>query len=235
MAAASEQYFQAKLSKEQVSKILGPPLPKEKYENNEQAGVVVGLAYTAVGGDILFIETSLSRGKGRLTLTGNLGGVMKESAHIALEYLKSKSDRLKIPHEVFDNWNVHLHVPEGATPKDGPSAGITMLTALASAFTQRKVRPKLAMTGEITLRGQVLPVGGIKEKVLAAKRANIQTIVMAEDNRRDVEEIEPSYLTGIHFEYVSTMEQVLQYALLGTQVKGAMQLMPPASSKPIPS
>lgn len=235
VAAASEQYFQAKLSKEQVSKILGPPLPKEKYENNEQAGVVVGLAYTSVGGDILFIETSLSRGKGRLTLTGNLGGVMKESAHIALEYLKSKADRLKIPHEVFDNWNVHLHVPEGATPKDGPSAGITMLTALASAFTQRKVRPKLAMTGEITLRGQVLPVGGIKEKVLAAKRANIQTIVMAEDNRRDVEEIEPSYLTGIHFEYVSTMEQVLQYALLGTQVKGAMQLMPPASSKPIPS
>ena len=235
VAAASEQYFHAKLSKEQVSKILGPPLPKEKYENNEQAGVVVGLAYTAVGGDILFIETSLSRGKGRLTLTGNLGGVMKESAHIALEYLKSKADRLKIPHEVFDNWNVHLHVPEGATPKDGPSAGITMLTALASAFTQRKVRPKLAMTGEVTLRGQVLPVGGIKEKVLAAKRANIQTIVMAEDNRRDVEEIEPSYLTGIHFEYVSTMEQVLQYALLGTQVKGAMQLMPPASSKPIPS
>jgi len=206
-------------------------LPREKYENNEQAGVVVGLAYTAVGGDILFIETSLSRGKGRLTLTGNLGGVMKESAHIALEYLKSKSDRLKIPHEVFDNWNVHLHVPEGATPKDGPSAGITMLTALASAFTQHKVRPKLAMTGEITLRGQVLPVGGIKEKVLAAKRANIQTIVMAEDNRRDVEEIEPSYLAGIHFEYVSTMEQVLEYALLGSQVKGAIRLMEPAPIK----
>lgn len=231
VAAASDQAFQAKMSKDEVSKILGPPLPREKYENNEQAGVVVGLAYTAVGGDILFIETSLSRGKGRLTLTGNLGGVMKESAHIALEYLKSKSDRLKIPHEVFDNWNVHLHVPEGATPKDGPSAGITMLTALASAFTQRKVRPKLAMTGEITLRGQVLPVGGIKEKVLAAKRANIQTIVMAEDNRRDVEEIEPSYLAGIHFEYVSTMEQVLEFALLGSQVKGAIRLMEPAPIK----
>jgi ATP-dependent Lon protease len=232
VAAASEHYFQTKLNKEQVSKILGPPLPKEKYENNEQAGVVVGLAYTAVGGDILFIETSLSRGKGRLTLTGNLGGVMKESAHIALEYLKSKADRLKIPHEVFDLWNVHLHVPEGATPKDGPSAGITMLTALASAFTQRKVRPKLAMTGEITLRGQVLPVGGIKEKVLAAKRANIQTIVMAEGNRRDVDEIEPSYLSGIHFEYVSTMEQVLEYALLNTQVKEAIQLMAIPSTNP---
>jgi len=231
VAAASDQAFQAKMSKDEVSKILGPPLPREKYENNEQAGVVVGLAYTAVGGDILFIETSLSRGKGRLTLTGNLGGVMKESAHIALEYLKSKSDHLKIPHGVFDNWNVHLHVPEGATPKDGPSAGITMLTALASAFTQHKVRPKLAMTGEITLRGQVLPVGGIKEKVLAAKRANIQTIVMAEDNRRDVEEIEPSYLAGIHFEYVSTMEQVLEYALLGSQVKGAIRLMEPAPIK----
>jgi len=232
VAEASYLPFQAKLSKNQVSKILGAPLPREKYENNEQAGVVVGLAYTAVGGDILFIETSLSRGKGRLTLTGNLGGVMKESAHIALEYLKGKSDRLKIPHEVFDNWNVHLHVPEGATPKDGPSAGITMLTALASAFTQRKVRPKLAMTGEITLRGQVLPVGGIKEKVLAAKRANIQTIIMAEDNRRDVEEIEAGYLRGLSFEYVSTMDQVLESALLGAKVKDAIPLTAVVSSSP---
>ncbi|MFZ9699904.1 MAG: endopeptidase La [Flavobacteriales bacterium] len=224
VAEASYEFFMSKIGKSDLVKILGPALPKEQYENNEQAGVVVGLAYTAVGGDILFIETSLSRGKGRLTLTGNLGGVMKESAHIALEYLKSKSDRLGLSHEVFDHWNVHLHVPEGATPKDGPSAGITMLTALASAFTQQKVRPKLAMTGEITLRGQVLPVGGIKEKVLAARRANIETIVMCEDNRRDVEEIEPSYLKGLHFEYVRSMDQVLDFALLKTKVKNAISV-----------
>lgn len=225
VAEASYEFFMSKIGKSDLVKILGPALPKEQYENNEQAGVVVGLAYTAVGGDILFIETSLSRGKGRLTLTGNLGGVMKESAHIALEYLKSKSDRLGLSHEVFDHWNVHLHVPEGATPKDGPSAGITMLTALASAFTQQKVRPKLAMTGEITLRGQVLPVGGIKEKVLAARRANIETIVMCEDNRRDVEEIEPSYLKGLHFEYVRSMDQVLDFALLKTKVKNAISVV----------
>lgn len=224
VAEASSEPFASKIGKAELVKSLGPALPKEQYENNEQAGVVVGLAYTAVGGDILFIETSLSRGKGRLTLTGNLGGVMKESAHIALEYLKSKSDRLGLSHEVFDQWNVHLHVPEGATPKDGPSAGITMLTALASAFTQQKVRPKLAMTGEITLRGQVLPVGGIKEKVLAARRANIETIVMCEDNRRDVEEIEPSYLKGLHFEYVRSMDQVLDFALLKTKVKNAISV-----------
>jgi len=234
VAEASHEFFMSKMGKADLVKILGPALPKEQYENNEQAGVVVGLAYTAVGGDILFIETSLSRGKGRLTLTGNLGGVMKESAHIAYEYLKSKSDRLGLSHEVFDHWNVHLHVPEGATPKDGPSAGITMLTALASAFTQQKVRPKLAMTGEITLRGQVLPVGGIKEKVLAARRAKIQTIVMCEDNRRDVEEIEPSYLKGLHFEYVRSMDQVLDFALMKTKVKDAIsvaEVVPTSASR----
>lgn len=188
---------------------------RDKYQGNADAGVVTGLAWTSVGGEILFIETSLSRGKGgKLTLTGNLGNVMKESAILALEYVKSHADYLDIQPEVFDNWNVHIHVPEGAVPKDGPSAGITIATSLASAFTQRKVRKNIAMTGEITLRGKVLPVGGIKEKILAAKRAGITDIIMSEDNKKDIEAINDIYLKGLTFHYVKTIKEVWDFALL---------------------
>src|SRR5690606_5721539 len=175
----------------------GPKMERDKYENNNVAGVVTGLAWTSVGGDILFIESILSKGKGNLTITGNLGTVMKESATIAMEYIKSNADSFGIDSAVSENYNVHIHVPEGATPKDGPSAGITMLTSLVSLFTQRKVKKSLAMTGEIILRGKVLPVGGIKEKILAAKRAGIKEILLCEDNRRDIEEIKPEYLKGL--------------------------------------
>ncbi len=205
-----------------LNKIMGPANPKDKYENSEVAGVVVGLAWTAVGGDILYIESSLSAGNGKLTLTGNLGGVMKESAIIALEYLKGRAKDYGINPSAFGNWNIHIHVPEGATPKDGPSAGITMLTALASLFTQRKVKSKLAMTGEITLRGQVLPVGGIKEKILAARRANIKEIILSEDNRRDVEDINPNYIRGLKFHYVDRMGEVLDLALTNQKVKNPL-------------
>jgi ATP-dependent Lon protease len=207
-----------------LAKIMGPAHPKDKYENNEVAGVVVGLAWTSVGGDILYIESSLSAGNGKLTLTGNLGGVMKESAIIALEYLKSHAKNYNINPEAFNRWNVHIHVPEGATPKDGPSAGITMLTALASLFTQRKVKNKLAMTGEITLRGQVLAVGGIKEKILAARRANIKEIILCEDNRRDIDDINPNYIKGLKFHYVQKMSEVLEIALTGQKVKDPLQV-----------
>lgn len=202
-----------------LGKIMGPAHPKDKYENNEVAGVVVGLAWTSVGGDILYIESSLSAGTGKLTLTGNLGGVMKESAIIALEYLKGHAKDYKINPIAFSKWNIHIHVPEGATPKDGPSAGITMLTALASLFTQRKVKSKLAMTGEITLRGQVLAVGGIKEKILAARRANIKEIILCEDNRRDIEDINPNYIKGLKFHFVERMGEVLDLALTSQKVK----------------
>ncbi|MFN2423434.1 MAG: endopeptidase La, partial [Cryomorphaceae bacterium] len=188
---AMDEEFTPTVTKENVNSILGPSHAKDKYQDNDTAGVVTGLAWTPVGGDILFIETSLTKGKGKLTLTGNLGDVMKESAVIALEYLKSHSDTIGLDQEVFDKWNVHVHVPEGATPKDGPSAGITILTALASAFTQRKVKKYLAMTGEITLRGKVLPVGGVKEKILAAKRANIREIIISTKNEKDINEINP--------------------------------------------
>ena len=199
---------------------------RDKYQGNDCAGVVTGLAWTAVGGEILFIETSLSRGKGeKLTLTGNLGDVMKESALLALEYIKSHTGILDIPHEVFDKWNIHLHVPEGAIPKDGPSAGITMATALASAFTQRKVKPNLAMTGEITLRGKVLPVGGIKEKILAAKRAGINEIIICEENRRNIEAIPEIYLKGLTFHYVNEIKEVLDIALLDERVSNPINLM----------
>lgn len=199
---------------------------RDKYQGNDYAGVVTGLAWTAVGGEILFIETSLSRGKGeKLTLTGNLGDVMKESAMLALEYIKAHAGQLGIPYEVFEKWNIHLHVPEGAIPKDGPSAGITMATALASALTQRKVRPNLAMTGEITLRGKVLPVGGIKEKILAAKRAGITDIIICEENRRNIEEIPDIYLTGLEFHYVTDINDVLEIALLDVKVKNSINLM----------
>lgn len=208
-----------------LHEVLGPPpVQKDRFIENDIAGVVTGLAWTAVGGDILFIETSLSRGKGTLTLTGNLGDVMKESATIAMEYLRAHSDKLNLAPEVFEKWNVHIHVPEGATPKDGPSAGITIFTALASAFTQRKVRAKLAMTGEITLRGRVLPVGGIKEKILAAKRAGITDVILCADNLKDVTEIEPEYITGLRFHYVTDMDEVMKLALLDEKVKGAMSL-----------
>ena len=207
-----------------VRKYLGAPeYSRDKYQGNEYAGVVTGLAWTAVGGEILFVETSLSKGKGgRLTLTGNLGDVMKESAMLALEYLKAHTCLLDVSEEIFENWNIHIHVPEGAIPKDGPSAGITMVTSLASALTQRKVKPNLAMTGEITLRGKVLPVGGIKEKILAAKRAGIKEIILCEENRKNIEEIQPVYLKGLTFHYVNDIKEVLDLALTDEKVNGAI-------------
>ena len=207
-----------------VRKYLGAPeYSRDKYQGNEYAGVVTGLAWTAVGGEILFVETSLSKGKGgRLTLTGNLGDVMKESAMLALEYLKAHTCLLGISEGIFENWNIHIHVPEGAIPKDGPSAGITMVTSLASALTQRKVKQNLAMTGEITLRGKVLPVGGIKEKILAAKRAGIKEIILCEENRKNIEEIQPMYLKGLTFHYVNDIKEVLNLALTDEKVSGAI-------------
>ncbi len=220
---ALEEKFVVDLNAEEVVKVLGSSYEKDKYADNDTAGVVTGLAWTPTGGDILFIETSLTKGKGKLTLTGNLGDVMKESAVIALEYLKSHSDMLGLEQEVFDQWNVHIHVPQGAVPKDGPSAGITILTALASAFTQRKVKKFLAMTGEITLRGKVLPVGGIKEKILAAKRAGIKEIILSERNRKDIEEINERYLKGLKFHYVQEMYEVVERALLKEKVQNALK------------
>ncbi len=210
---AMNKKVSSSITEESLTTILGPAHPKDRYQDAGTAGVVVGLAWTPVGGDILFIETSLSAGKGKLTLTGNLGDVMKESATLALEYLKGHSDTLGITPEDFANKNIHIHVPEGATPKDGPSAGIAMLTALASAFTGKKVKKFLAMTGEITLRGRVLPVGGIKEKILAAKRADIKEIVLCEENRKDIEEINKEFLKGLTFHYVTNMMDVLSIAL----------------------
>ena len=225
---ATEGEFQTKTIKpENLNDLLGvKEFSRERYQGNDYAGAVTGLAWTAVGGEILVVETSLSRGKGeRLTLTGNLGDVMKESAMLALEYVKSHADEIGIPHEVFEKWNIHLHVPEGAIPKDGPSAGITMATALASAFTQRKVRKNIAMTGEITLRGKVLPVGGIKEKILAAKRAGITDIIICEENRRHIEAIPEMYVTGLDFHYVKEIKDVLAIALLEQKVKNPINLM----------
>ena len=219
---AMKEKYNKKLTSEDIHQILGPPeYEPDMYEGNDIAGVVTGLAWTAFGGEILYIETSLSRGKEKLTLTGNLGDVMKESAVIALEYIKSHSNELNIPPEVFEKWSVHIHIPEGAIPKDGPSAGITMVTSLASAFTQRKVRKSIAMTGEITLRGKVLPVGGIKEKILAAKRANIKEIILPKDNKKHVDEIPEMYLKGLKFKYVSNIKEVLEYALLKEKVPNA--------------
>lgn len=217
---AFEEEYQKEIDVQQVQEYLGvPKFIKEKYEGNDFAGVVTGLAWTAVGGEILYVESSLSKGKGGLTLTGNLGDVMKESAMLALEYLKSHAGYLDIDPEVFSNWNVHVHVPEGAIPKDGPSAGVTMVTSLASAFTQRKVKRHLAMTGEITLRGKVLPVGGIKEKILAAKRAGIKEIILSEENRKDIDEIKEMYIKGLDFHFVNTITDVLNLALLNEQVE----------------
>ena len=197
---------------------------KEAYQGNDFAGVVTGLAWTAAGGEILYVESSLSKGKGALTLTGNLGDVMKESAMLALEFLKSHATELELNPDIFERWNVHVHVPEGAIPQDGPSEGVTMVTSMASAFTQRKVRAGVAMTGEITLRGKVLPVGGIKEKILAAKRAGIREIILSDDNRKDLEEIKAAYLKGLKFHFVKTIQEVLQYALLTAKVKNPLPI-----------
>ncbi|WP_272022407.1 endopeptidase La [Olleya namhaensis] len=222
---AMEQDYNIKISNDDIIEVLGgPKLERDKYENNNVAGVVTGLAWTRVGGDILFIESILSKGKGSLNITGNLGKVMKESSTIAMEYIKAHAEELGIDPDVFEKYNVHIHVPEGATPKDGPSAGVTMLTSLVSLFTQRKVKKSLAMTGEITLRGKVLPVGGIKEKILAAKRAKIKEILLCEDNRRDIEEIKPEYLNGLTFHYVSDMMEVVDIAITDQKVKNAKKL-----------
>ncbi|MCB0425413.1 MAG: endopeptidase La, partial [Mangrovimonas sp.] len=222
---AMEEEYNIKVTNDDIIEVLGgPKLERDKYENNDVAGVVTGLAWTSVGGDILFIESILSKGKGNLTITGNLGKVMRESATIAMEYIKANAEEFGINPEVFEKYNVHIHVPEGATPKDGPSAGVTMLTSLVSLFTQRKVKKHLAMTGEITLRGKVLPVGGIKEKILAAKRASIKEILLCEENRRDIEEIKPEYLKGLTFHYVADMSEVLKIALTNQKVKNAKKL-----------
>ncbi len=215
-----------KITPAEIEDLLGkPPFYRDIYQGNNYAGVVTGLAWTSVGGEILFIETSLSKGKGsKLTLTGNLGDVMKESAILALEYVKAHADTLKIDYRIFDNWNIHIHVPEGATPKDGPSAGITIATSIASALTQRKVRKNTAMTGEITLRGKVLPVGGIKEKILAAKRAGITDIVMCHENEKDIMEIPEIYLKGVTFHYVENVQDVWNFALTDEIVQNPLDL-----------
>ena len=213
-----------KVNVDRLEEILGPPRERDIYEGNNHAGVVTGLAWTPVGGDILFIESSLAKGSGKVIITGNLGVVMKESATIAIAYLKANADELGIDQNLFKAYDINIHVPQGAIPKDGPSAGITLLTALTSLFTQKKVAPKLAMTGEITLRGRVLPVGGIKEKILAAKRAKISTILLCEKNRKDIEEIEAHYLKGMTFHYISEMSEVLDLAILNQKVKGAKTL-----------
>ena len=221
---AMDEKFTAKISQEDLFTFLGAGRSRTKYDNNEVAGVVTGLAWTSVGGDILFIESSITNGKGKLTLTGNLGDVMKESAVIALEFLKAHSAYLALDQEIFEKHNVHIHVPEGATPKDGPSAGVTMLTSLASLFTQRKVMKNLAMTGEITLRGDVLPVGGIKEKILAAKRAGITTLILCNKNKQDVDEINQDYIKGLTIHYVSKMNEVLNLVLLKEKVKAPKEI-----------
>ncbi|MCU4173785.1 endopeptidase La [Carboxylicivirga sp. N1Y90] len=222
---AKEEELKKNLSIKDLVDYLGVArFSKDKWQDNSSAGVVTGLAWTPVGGEILFIESSLSKGKGKLTLTGNLGDVMKESAVLALEYLRANAEKLNIKDETFDEWNVHVHVPEGAIPKDGPSAGITMVTSLASSFTQRKIRQRLAMTGEITLRGKVLPVGGIKEKILAAKRAGITNVILSHENKKDIDEINDIYLEGLEFLFVKEISEVLDFALLDEQVKNPIKI-----------
>jgi len=217
---AMEEEYNKKVTNEDIVQVLGiPRLERDKYESNDVAGVVTGLAWTSVGGDILFIESLISPGKGTMTITGNLGNVMKESATIALEYIKANAEFLGLNPEMLTKHNIHLHVPEGATPKDGPSAGIAMLTSLVSVLTQKKIKKGLAMTGEITLRGKVLPVGGIKEKILAAKRANIKEIILCHENKSDIDEIKPKYIEGLTFHYVKEMSEVLKIAITDQQVK----------------
>ena len=224
-SVAMEEDYNKNPTNDDIVSILGPArMERDKSENNDVAGVVTGLAWTSVGGDILFIESLISPGKGTMTITGNLGTVMKESATIALEYIKANAEILGINPEILPKHNIHLHVPEGATPKDGPSAGIAMLTSIYSLFTQNRVRPDMAMTGEITLRGKVLPVGGIKEKVLAAKRANIKEIILCIENKRDIDEIKQEYLEGLTFHYVKEMKEVLEYAVTKDKVKDAKVL-----------
>jgi ATP-dependent Lon protease len=224
-SVAMEEAYNVKVTDEDIIQALGVPrLERDKSENNEVAGVVTGLAWTSVGGDILFIESLISKGKGTMTITGNLGTVMKESATIALEYIKSNATLFGLEAEMIAKYNIHLHVPEGATPKDGPSAGIAMLTSLVSLLSQRKIKKNLAMTGEITLRGKVLPVGGIKEKILAAKRANIKEIILCYENKSDIEEIKPEYIEGLTFHYVKEMSEVIDFALTNQKVKNAKKL-----------
>jgi len=226
LKVATNADYNKALSVDELHEYLGAvKYSKDEYQGNEYAGVVTGLAWTSVGGEILFVESSLSRGKGsKLTLTGNLGDVMKESAMLAMEYIRSHNRLIGVEDNIIDNWNVHVHVPEGAIPKDGPSAGITMVTSLASVFTQRKVKANLAMTGEITLRGKVLPVGGIREKILAAKRAGIKEIILCKDNKKDIDEIKESYVKGLKFHFVSDIMEVLDIALLKEKVKHALDL-----------
>lgn len=231
-SVAMEEEYAKDVTPEEIRRILGAEIfDKELYQDNMPAGVVTGLAWTSVGGEILFIESSLSRGKGKLTLSGQLGDVMKESAMTALSYLRSNAEGLDLDYRVFDNYDLHIHVPAGAVPKDGPSAGITMLTSLASVFTQRKVKKKVAMTGEITLRGKVLPVGGIKEKILAAKRAGIKEIILCEKNKKDIDEIDVRYVKGLKFHYVETVDQVLSVALLPNKVENAMKFVIPEQNQ----
>ena len=222
---AMEEEYNVKVTTEDIINVLkSPRLERDKYENNDVAGVVTGLAWTSVGGDILFIESTISKGKGTMSMTGNLGTVMKESVTIALEYIKSNAESFSIAPEVLNSNNIHIHVPSGATPKDGPSAGIAMLTSMVSSFTQKKVKKSLAMSGEITLRGKVLPVGGIKEKILAAKRANIKEIILCQENKRDIEEINPDYLKGLTFHYVDKMSEVIDIAITNQKVRNAKKL-----------
>jgi len=223
---AFEETYPKNLSIDKIMEILGPPrFVKDKYLGNNFAGVVTGLAWTATGGEILFVETSLSQGEGKLTLTGNLGDVMKESAMAALSYLRSNAGKLGIDYKVFTKYDLHIHVPAGAVPKDGPSAGITILVSLASVFTQRKVKNKIAMTGEITLRGKILPVGGIKEKILAAKRSGIKEIILCSKNRKDIDEIEKSYIGDIKVHYVDHVNEVISIALLKEKVTDPMDFI----------
>ena len=219
-SVAMDEPYNVKVTDADILEVLkAPRMERDKYENNDTAGVVTGLAWTSVGGDILFIESLISKGKGGMTMTGNLGTVMKESVTIALEYIKANATSLGIDSEVLSNYNIHIHVPEGATPKDGPSAGIAMLTSMVSSFTQKRVKKSIAMTGEITLRGKVLPVGGIKEKILAAKRANIKEIILCKENKRDIEEINPNYIEGLTFHYVDSMKEVIDISITNQKVK----------------
>ena len=231
-SVAMEQEYPKTIKNEQVEKYLGAEIfDKDLYQDNDFAGVVTGLAWTSVGGEILFIETSLSRGKGGLTLSGQLGDVMKESAVAALSYLKANADRMGIDYRIFNHYDLHVHVPAGAVPKDGPSAGVTMVTSMASIFTQRRIKPYLAMTGEITLRGKVLPVGGVKEKILAARRAGVREIILCVKNRKDVEEVPANYIKDLTFHYVDQIDEVLAIALLPEKVKNATQFVFPEESK----
>ena len=225
MQVASEEKKRVTVLASDLENLLGPQKYKqEALRSRDEVGVVTGLAWTSVGGETMPVEVAVMDGTGKLELTGSLGDVMKESAVLALEYLKAHADKFGIDYRIFDNWNIHIHVPEGAVPKDGPSAGITIATSIASALTQRKVRANVAMTGEITLRGKVLPVGGIKEKILAAKRAGITDILICKENKKDIEQIPEKYLKGVSFHYVEDVKDVLKFALLDEKVDNAIDL-----------